>query len=88
LPRSFYLAGDVAYTDRFFGNANVLNDPAFVVPSRAVTSATLGYEHRHLQLALSLRNAFDRDYLVGRDINNGAYVGDPRVVTFTAQLRF
>lgn len=88
LPRGFYVAGDVAYTDRFFGTANILNDPAFVVSSRTVTSATLGYEHRRVQLALSVRNAFDRDYLVGRDINNGAYVGDPRVVTFTALVRF
>lgn len=88
LPHHFYVAGDLAYTDAFFGTANILNDPAFTVPARTVANFTVGYEIARLQLALSVRNAFDRDYLVGRDINNGAYVGDPRVVTFTALVRF
>ncbi len=85
LPR-WYVAGDFAYVDESFATGNVNNTT--VVKGYGVANLSVGHEREHWAVSVSVRNLFDRDYIVGKDGRGGVYVGDPRTFTLRASLRF
>lgn len=88
LPYGFRVGMDVQYKGEFFGTSDISNSPAYEVPAVTVWNAAIGWQHEGWDVAVFVRNIFDRDYLVGRDINNGAYVGGPRTWGVSVTRRF
>jgi outer membrane receptor protein involved in Fe transport len=82
----WFLSFDVSGQTEAFATADLRNQPALAVPGRAIANAGAGVEHDSWRVALSVRNVFDREYLIGRDLFQGAYVGNERIVGIELSL--
>ncbi|MEM7790614.1 MAG: TonB-dependent receptor, partial [Verrucomicrobiota bacterium] len=85
---NWYVAGDVAYIDDFFGASNIVNSKLQEVSGYMLANLSFGYERNYWSINAHVRNLFDKEYVIGRDQNAGVYVGDPRTLTIEAILRF
>jgi iron complex outermembrane receptor protein len=88
---SLVLGADVFARTRIYGDAT---DSAYtVIPGYTVANATIGFQTRHWDLSLFVRNLFDRDYLQNVTVqagNSGLIVGtpsDPRMIGVTLKVR-
>ncbi|MEM8844284.1 MAG: TonB-dependent receptor [Pseudomonadota bacterium] len=85
-----YISGDINYLSDYFATSDVANLQSNKVDSRAVTNVRLGYETYSGNFTIfgEIKNLFDKEYLTGRDINQGAYIGDERVYGVFATISF
>jgi outer membrane receptor protein involved in Fe transport len=83
-----FMSGDYSYKSGFFATSDLLNQVDKRVPGYGTTNLRLGYDAEHWTAVAFVNNLFDKEYLVGRDRNQGAYVGDPRLVGAMLTMRF
>lgn len=86
--QGFFAAGDVSYKGQFFATSDLANQRNLIVPGRTLANLRVGYEWDRYSVTLFISNLFDRDYISGRDIRQGVYVGDQRLVGMTLAARF
>ncbi|MEM7467037.1 MAG: TonB-dependent receptor [Pseudomonadota bacterium] len=86
----WFLGGDVAYQSSNFATADLLNLKSRVVKGRPLMFLRAGYEapNGSFRITAELNNVLNRQYLTGRDILNGAYVGDERTFGVNGQVWF
>lgn len=82
----WFLSADMTSRSRAFATADLAN--TLKVPGRTVVDMRAGYETPDFSAILFVENLLNRQYLTGRDINQGAYVGDLRRVGVTLTARF
>ncbi|MEM7543021.1 MAG: TonB-dependent receptor [Pseudomonadota bacterium] len=89
-PWGWYIGGDVSYQSDMFATSDLANLENRVVGSRTLMFLRVGYEDPGgtFRIQGEINNLLDRAYLSGRDINGGAYVGDERVFSISAQVWF
>lgn len=90
LPDGWFVGGDVSYRDETFATADLSNNEDLTIPSRTLLNLRAGYADpsRRWRILAAVDNVLDKDYLVGRDLLSGAYVGGERVFSVTAQIDF
>ncbi|MFT7723815.1 MAG: TonB-dependent receptor [Roseateles sp.] len=84
----WFLSADLAARGRAYASGDIFNDPAKRVPGRAVSALRAGYEAEWLSVVAWVDNLFDKQYLSGRDVRQGYYVGDPRRVGVTLSTSY
>lgn len=87
-PQGWFIGGDVTYLFSYYATANLANN--LVVQGRTLLNLNAGYDdpNGHYTIRGEIRNALDRNYLTGRDINGGAYIGDPFVMGISGEFYF
>lgn len=77
----FFATANVSYTDGFFSNGSIENDPIVEVDSYVVTNASVGYSDDRVKATLFVDNLFDEEYLTSIDKSGTeASIGAPRRV--------
>jgi len=86
----WFVGSDLTWQSSLYATSDLANQDSLKVDGRALVNLRGGYEHASgkFRITAELNNALDHDYLTGRDINNGAYVGDPLVAGITAEVSF
>ena len=82
------VAADYGYKSSYYATSDIANRPTLRVPWSGTANLRVGYQAEQWDLVLAADNLFNADYLTGRDILTGAYVGDQRRVSATLGLRF
>lgn len=84
----WFTSFDVAARGRAFATSDLANQASLRVPGRGVAALRLGYDVGTWSAVVFIENLFGHDYLTGRDIRTGAYVGDLRTAGVTLTARF
>lgn len=87
-PSGAFAAMDYSYKSAFYATSDLANQPSLRVPWSGIVNIRLGYEADNWSLVGFVENVMDTDYLVGRDILLGAYVGDKRRIGATLTVRY
>jgi iron complex outermembrane recepter protein len=83
-----FVAGDWSFKSGFYATSDLANQPNLRIAGYGLVNLRAGYEALHWSVVGFVYNLFDRDYLTGRDLLLGAYVGDPRIVGVQFNARF
>ena len=92
-PSGVFLSADASYKSSFFATSDLNNTKNLQIPGYTLVNLRVGYETDHWSAIVFCNNLFDRQYILGRDLNSNAnagsaYVGDPRLVGMTLSARF
>lgn len=86
-PRGWFGAIEARHQDRFYATADLANQRSLVTPSRTLVDLRAGRKLESWTATLFVKNALDAEYLLGRDLFTGAYIGDPLTVGFQLEWR-
>jgi outer membrane receptor protein involved in Fe transport len=84
----WFASADYVFRGSAFATSDLANQEDKKVPAYHVVDARFGYEHKHFSIILGIRNLLDEEYITGRDIRDGAYIGDARTYTGTISAYF
>lgn len=68
-----------------FATGDLTNQETFKVPGYALVNVRGGYERENWSVLAGINNLLDKEYLTGRDIFGGYYVGD--AITYSIELK-
>lgn len=68
-----------------FATGDLTNQENFKVPGYALVNVRGGYERENWSVLAGINNLLDKDYITGRDIFGGFYVGDK--ITYSVELK-
>lgn len=88
--QGWFVGGDVTYRSSVFATSDLANQDNLKIKGRTLVNLHAGYEDPagRFRVMGEIRNLLDLDYLTGRDINSGAYIGDPIVFGLTGELNY
>ncbi|MEM1152409.1 MAG: TonB-dependent receptor, partial [Pseudomonadota bacterium] len=61
----FFATANAAYTDSFFSNGSITNDPTQFLSHYWVVNASAGFERDHVKATVFVDNVFDEEYITG-----------------------
>jgi outer membrane receptor protein involved in Fe transport len=84
----WFVSADYVFRGSAFATADLANQEDKKIPAYNIVDARFGYEHKYFSIILGVRNLLDEEYITGRDIRGGAYIGDARTYTATVSAYF
>lgn len=76
-----FAAASANYTDDYFAQGDINNDPDLEIDGRFLANAKAGYATDYFSLGLYVDNIFDKDYITGSTGSGSeGYIGDGRTV--------
>lgn len=80
----WFTSADLIARSEAFATSDLANVESRKIPAYEVLDVRIGYEQDYYSIIFAVDNVFDKEYLTGRDLFNGYYVGDPR--TYSVQV--
>lgn len=82
----WFVSGDVTGRTRSYQSGDLSNE--VYVPGYGVVNARIGYEHSNYSVIFNVDNILDKQYISGKDVNGGQYVGSERKFGITLNAKY